>query len=379
MVKCPVVSDSAVEESLDPAAGESNPAGNGLRVKRGMCPDVPAVDSTPEERERLMDQRDQELEEEKREKEERARDELMKLMEGNRLLANERVWQTIKWITAILFSTWITSQVLSLISIVNASTGIVRYAALACVIAIATVCIWCVVLLYRVFGAVPRVEHSIKTNDGKIFNEKEMKTYVRKLGERYPVEGSYAKIVSGDAERYLRDLQNKDFGGVSDGWIARFEMLQGEQRKRAMECVSRYAKMVGVGTATCPWKAGDVFIVFSSSISLVVEIARIFNRIGVNRFVAFKLIRGWLSQMYIAGHLQDVTELAVSKVSRAAGDHLSDASDTWADVLGTFAEPLKKVLGKVSEGAVNGLLCYRFGKMAIKEFSQLRYESEVRK
>ena len=379
MVKCPVVGNPAVEESLDPAAGESSPAGDGLRVKRGMCPDVPAVDSTEEEHERLMDQRDEELEEERREKEERARIELMRLMEGNRLLANERVWQTIKWITAILFSTWITSQVLSLISIVNASTGIARYAALACVIAIATVCIWCVVLLYRVFKSVPRIEHSIKTNNGKIFNEKEMKTYVQKLAEQYPVEGSYAKIVSIDAERYLRELQNKDFGGVSDGWIACFEKLQGEQRKRAMECVSGYAKMVGVGTATCPWKAGDVFIVFSSSISLVVEIARIFNRISVNRFVAFKLIRGWLSQMYIAGHLQDVTELAVSKVGSVAGNHLSDASDTWVDVLGTFSEPLKKVLGKVSEGAVNGLLCYRFGKMAIKEFSQLRYESEVRK
>ena len=379
MVKCPVVGDSAVEESLVSAVVESSPAGNGLRVKRGMCPDVPAVDSTPEEHERLMEQRDEELEEERREKEERARIELMRMMEGNRLLANERVWQTIKWITAFLVSTWIISQVLSLISIVNNSTGIARYATLACVIAIAAVCIWCVVLLYRVFRSVPRVEHSIKTKDGKIFNEKEMKTYVRKLGEQYPVEGSYAKIVSGDAERYLRDLQNNDFGGVSDGWIACFERLQGEQRKRAMECVSRYAKMVGVGTATCPWKAGDVFIVFSSSISLVVEIARIFNRIDVNRYVAFKFIRGWLSQMYIAGHLQDVTELAVSKASRAAGDHLPDASDTWADILGTFAEPLKKVLGKVSEGAVNGLLCYRFGKMAIKEFSQLRYESEVRK
>ena len=379
MVKCPVVGNSAVEESLDPAAGESSPAGNGLRVKRGMCPDVPAVDSTPEEHKRLMERRDEELEEERREKEECARIELMRLMEGNRLLANERVWQTIKWITAILFSTWITSQVLSLISIVNASTGIARYAALACVIAIATVCIWCVVLLYRVFKSVPRIEHSIKTNNGKIFNEKEMKTYIQKLAEQYPAEGSYAKIVSIDAERYLRELQNKDFGGVSDGWIACFEKLQGEQRKRAMECVSGYAKMVGVGTATCPWKAGDVFIVFSSSISLVVEIARMFNRISVNRFVAFKLIRGWLSQMYIAGHLQDVTELAVSKVGSVAGNHLSDASDTWVDVLGTFAEPLKKVLGKVSEGAVNGLLCYRFGKMAIKEFSQLRYESEVRK
>ena len=71
--------------------------------------------------------------------------------------------------------------------------------------------------------------------------------------------------------------------------------------------------------------------------------------------------------------------MAVSKASCAAGDHLSDASDTWVDILGTFAEPLKKVLGKVSEGAINGLLCYRFGKMAIREFSQLRYESEVRK
>ena len=261
----------------------------------------------------------------------------------------------------------------------NNSTGIARYAALACVIAIAAVCFWCVVLFYRVFKSVPRVKQSIKTNDGKIFNGEEMKTYVQKLGKQYPVEGSYAKIVSSDAERYLRDLQEKDFGGVSDGWIDRFEKLKAEQKKRAMECVSGYAKMVGVGTATCPWKAGDVFIVFSSSISLVVEIARIFNRIDVNRFVAFKLIRGWLSQMYIAGHLQDVTELAVSKASRAAGDHLPDASDTWADILGTFAEPLKKVLGKVSEGAVNGLLCYRFGKMAIREFSQLRYESEVRK
>lgn len=379
MVKCPEVGDSAVEESQVSAVGESSPAGKGLRVKRGMCSDVPVVDSTEEEHKRLMEKRDQELEEEKREKEERARVELMKLMEGNRLLANEKVWKTVKWITATLVSTWIVSQALSLISIVNNSTGIARYAALACVIVLAAVYIWCAVLLYRVFKSVPRVEHSIKTNGGKIFNEKEMKTYVQKLGKQYQVEGSYAKIVSRDAERYLRDLQEKDFGGVSDGWIDCFEKLQGEQKKRAMECVSRYAKMVGVGTATCPWKAGDVFIVFSSSISLVVEIARIFNRIDVNRYVAFKFIRGWLSQMYIAGHLQDVTELAVSKASCAAGDHLSDASDTWVDILGTFAEPLKKVLGKVSEGAVNGLLCYRFGKMAIKEFSQLRYESEVRK
>lgn len=379
MVKCPALGNSTVEEPLGPAGGESSPAGDGLRVKRGMCPDVPAADSTEEEHQRLMGNRDQELEEEKREKEERARVELMKLMEGNRLLANEKLWKAVKWITATLVSTWIISQVLSLISIVNNSTGIARYATLACVIAIAAVCIWCVVLCYRVFKSVPRIAHSIKTNDGKIFNEKEMKTYVQKLGKQYPVKGSYAKIVSIDAERYLRDLQEKDFGGVSDGWIDCFEKLQGEQKKRAMECVSRYAKMVGVGTATCPWKAGDVFIVFSSSISLVVEIARIFNRIDVNRYVAFKFIRGWLSQMYIAGHLQDVTELAVSKASGAAGDHVSDASDTWVDILGTFAVPLKKVLGKVSEGAVNGFLCYRFGKMAIREFSQLRYESEVRK
>lgn len=379
MIKCPVVGNSTVEEPLGPAGGEGSSAGDRLRVKRGMCPDVPVVDSTEEEHKRLMEERDQELEEERREKEESARDELMRLMEGNRLLANEKVWKTVKWITAILASTWIVSQVLSFISTVNNSTGIARYVALTCVVAIAAVCIWCVVLFYKVCKSVPRVEHSIKTNDGKIFNGKELKTYVQKLGKKYPVEGSYAKIASIDAERYLRDLLTKDFGCVSDGWIDCFEKLQGEQKKRAMECVSGYAKMVGVGTATCPWKAGDVFIVFSSSISLVVEIARIFNRIDVNRFVAFKLIRGWLSQMYIAGHLQDVTELAVSKVSRAVGNHLSDASDTWVNILGTFAEPLKKVLGKVSEGAVNGLLCYRFGKMAIREFSQLRYESEVRK
>ena len=190
MVKCPVVGNPAVEEPLSPAAGESSPAGNGLRVKRGMCPDVPAVDSTEEEHKRLMEKRDQELEEEKREKEERARDELMKLMEGNRLLANEKVWKTVKWITVILFFTWIVSQFLSLISVVNDSTGIARYVALACVIAIVGVCIWCAVLLYRVFKSVPRVKHSIKTNGGKIFNGKEMETYVQKLGERYPGEGS---------------------------------------------------------------------------------------------------------------------------------------------------------------------------------------------
>ena len=43
-------------------------------------------------------------------------------------------------------------------------------------------------------------------------------------------------------------------------WIDCFEKLQGEQKKRAMECVSGYAKMVGVGTAACPWKAGKMAI-----------------------------------------------------------------------------------------------------------------------
>lgn len=109
------------------------------------------------------------------------------------------------------------------------------------------------------------------------------------------------------------------------------------------------------------------------------DIAKIFNRVDVNRYVAFKFIRGWLGQMYIAGRLQDVSDLVLSKVGISNGNDPACASGTWIDVLGAFSAPLKKVLGKVSEGAVNGLLCYRFGKMAIKEFVQLSYESEFAK
>ena len=347
--------------------------------KKGRCPDVKAIQSTEEEHKMLLMRHDQELEKDQKEKEERERADLMRLMEGNRLLANEKVWKTVKWIGVIIAAVWLLSHLVSLISVISTSVGATRYVAMVCVTVLVVVCLLAGVLFCRVFRSLPRFAQSIKKNDGKIVNEDKLRSYVASLGEMYHQEGSYRKVVSEKAEEYLRNLQTKDFGGIRDSWIACFEKMQEEQVKRAKQCVASYAKMVGVGTATCPWKAGDVYIVFSGSIALVVEIARIFNRIDVNRYVAFRLIRGWLSEMYIAGHLQDVTELAVSKVNLTNGTAEVGEPETWADILGTFAEPLKKVLGKVSEGAVNGLLCYRFGKMAIREFSQLRYESEVRK
>lgn len=380
MVKCPALNGAKVEMSEDTLNNKGLGNGASSPSQGRMRPSTMMIQSTVQEHKRLGSLREQEIEQQQKERELLEKERLQKLLENNRLLANEKVWKAIKWTVALFAATWVVSQMVSLIMIVENSFGVAKYFAWVAVAFIVIICIWCVVLACIVFGSLPRIGQSIKAKNGMLHDEEKLKKYVEDLGKKFKNDGSYGVIVSEKAEKCLRELNGgKDFGGERDGWLHCFETLQEEQVKCANECVKRYAKLVGVGTATCPWKAGDVFIVFSSSISLVCEIARIFNRIDVNRYVAFRLIRGWLSQMYVAGHIQDVSELAVSKIDVSDGNHLADAADSWADILGTFAEPLKKVMGKVSEGAVNGFLCYRFGKMAIKEFSQLRYESELRK
>ena len=274
-----------------------------------------------------------------------------------------------KYIFGMLLLLWVCFEVVSLVDVINNLSGVLRWVVgLFVLIVILVAVVSSAVYACLVFRRIPKNKPVIWGNYKDIKELKaELRKYVAQLDGK-----DYGNKFCGK-EKLGKLLNDEMFGGITEDWIKTFKDFQDIQVDFAKQRVKESAMRVGYCTAVCPWSAGDILIVFSSAVEMVASVAEVFD-CRMSKLGAFKWVCHWLKDMYIAGHLQNVTEVVGEKGAGFAskGFEMIANDETWVNIFTCMSGALKKVIGKASEGVVNALLCYRLGMRAIDEFRKLQ-------
>ena len=286
-------------------------------------------------------------------------------------LMKSRVVGLLGWIVGTVVGVYLFVNFLSVLRLAADPNVLVRCGAWAFIAMLAVAvgaCFWKARSLYV---ALPKFDQQRydkgKRMDAVIGN---LRTYLKNFPEESKdlVRLDTDKICLSEMIAGLREKPSSN-EVEEEKWMAAFCAFQNAQEEIAAGVVKRWAKLIGVKTAACPWQAGDVLIFFVNTTFMITEIARIFNR-RVEGGVALRFAMRFFVQLYVVGRTQEFAEAGAGAAVDGAASFLDD-SETWGDVLQTSAPILKKVLGKGVEGFANGYMAYRLGKKAIESFRAL--------
>jgi len=162
----------------------------------------------------------------------------------------------------------------------------------------------------------------------------------------------------------LRDHKFAD----SVGFMDEYDRFQLALDKQALAIITHYAKIIGIKTATSPWKVVDIIAVFFNSTLMVFKIAKVYHR-QVSRQQAFRLVIHWFINLYISGELGQIAEGAADSIAKGTADWLGD--EGFSSILQPAVPLLAKFGGRIAEGGVNAYLAYRLGCRACEYFREL--------
>lgn len=244
---------------------------------------------------------------------------------------------------------------------------------LAALLLAATVAVFAFIVIYawRLFAGLPRIDSVAKANyRGNPFKlmEKIQGEYLAHLpdSERFAKRLRKSRVRD-DLALLLAKLRTHRYAD-SRSFLCDFRTFQELQDRQAAETIRRYALLIAVKTAVSPWRLVDMAAVFYNSTLMVCEIAGIYNR-RISRAHAFRLLIGWVLNLYVSGELGQVMEGSADVLNDSLGDLLGDG-------LGSSIQPFlplfAKFVGKAAEGGVNAYLAYRLGRRAVVAFRYLK-------
>lgn len=358
-------------ESEEGAAG--NPANDSPDRKKS--PDGQGVDGLPGERlkdnptvEALVEDNDNEIAEQYRREQRENRSHCDAAEQWKRdlhgLLTSGSVFRFALHVFLFFVFSYIAINLISLFRLVNESTGAIRCAVVTLIAFLLGAFVYCLVEAYRLFRKLPRIPQ-VKPGTKDETEQSALREYASKLPRAeafYP----YGEALKDCVEKINR--KSKDEVCEYSVLESLVKDLQEAQNSAAKKVVNDCARLTGLKTAACPWRAGDVIIVVINTALMTCAIARIYHR-NISKRQAYRFAFKWLMQLYLAGQMQDIAEGMTSGVAQSMDGDLLEGSTGWSEYLSSAMPICAKFVGKVAEGAAVYYLVRRLGKCAIREFS----------
>lgn len=299
------------------------------------------------------------------------------------LLMGSAAFKLVVGIIGLFVGLYVMSGLLSLVRLMTDGSLLVRCLAGAFFAVAVGGVVFCACQVWKLLRRLPSIEQVVKTGDAE-FSEEQMRRICGYVAA-YPSNGDSNRHPDGEEAKRIDEhglskriddlkgtLVRTEEGAYivndSDAFGKTFLAFQDGQRKTADEIVWRYAKVTGVTTAGCPWKAGDMLIVLCNTVLMTCAIARVYNR-KMDSCQALRHVFRWIGNLYLAGQMQDLAEGAAE-----AGCNNFSPEHWDSDWLGSIASCFKKFFGKAAEGVAIGFLVYRLGQSAIKAFEMVRKE-----
>lgn len=123
----------------------------------------------------------------------------------------------------------------------------------------------------------------------------------------------------------------------------------------AVSLYKSYAKKTALKTAISPLPMLDTAIVLTLSLSMVRDMMTLYN-LKVGAVSAGYILVHAISQAYIAGELQDLSDSFAESLNDVVAGHVGQVASKITTVIGA----------KAGEGVANGLMMYRLGRSTTK-------------
>ena len=303
---------------------------------------------------------DNRIEELRREKERKAVEEKNKWEQKwkedfSTLLKKGIAFKFVFWTIILFIAAYISTNFISLIKLFVEGNGLVRVVIGFVIVLLFSMICFCTYYALRLLRELPKfktVQEGAKDDESRRI----LYDYIKEFPSAENFTGAYANgVCFSDSVQRLKelDLEDKGYRGIE----REFKNFQNRQEEIALDIVKKCAIATGLKTAASPWKSADVLIVFINATLMTCAIARVYNR-RFDKHQALRYVIKWLGVLYVAGQGEEIKE----KVADAVSENLEVGSNVLTAVLGKF-------VGKAAEGGLIGLLVYRLGKVAIKEFA----------
>ena len=265
------------------------------------------------------------------------------------------VFKFVFWSIALFISVYISANLISLIKLCVDGNGLVRIVVGIVIVLLVSMICFCAYYAWRLLRKLPefkKVQEGAKDEQTR----KILYDYIKEFPYAENFAGAYANgAYFSDSVRKLKNLDFEDKGYCEIE--SEFKEFQNRQEEVALVIAKDCAIATGLKIAASPWKSADVLIVFINTVLMTCAIARVYNR-RFDKHQALRYVIKWLGVLYVAGQGEEIKE----KVADAVSENLEVGSNVLTAVLGKF-------VGKAAEGGLIGLLVYRLGKVAIKEFA----------
>ena len=274
------------------------------------------------------------------------------------LLRKGVVFKFFFWSIALFIGAYISANFISLIKLCVDGNGLVRVVVGIVIVLLLIMICFCAYYAWRLLRELPKfktVQEGAKDDESRRI----LYDYIKKFPIAENFTGAYANgVCFSDSVQRLKELalEDKGYRGIE----REFKNFQNRQEEIALDIVKKCAIATGLKTAASPWKSADVLIVFINATLMTCAIARVYNR-RFDKHQVLRYVIKWLGVLYVAGQGEEIKE----KVADAVSENLEVGSNVLTAVLGKF-------VGKAAEGGLVGLLVYRLGKMAVKEFSLMK-------
>lgn len=271
------------------------------------------------------------------------------------LLKKGIAFKFVFWTIILFIAAYISTNFISLIKLFVEGNGLVRVVIGFVIVLLFSMICFCTYYALRLLRELPKfktVQEGAKDDESRRI----LYDYIKEFPSEENFTGAYANgVCFSDSVQRLKelDLEDKGYRGIE----REFKNFQNRQEEIALDIVKKCAIATGLKTAASPWKSADVLIVFINATLMTCAIARVYNR-RFDKHQALRYVIKWLGVLYVAGQGEEIKE----KVADAVSENLEVGSNVLTAVLGKF-------VGKAAEGGLIGLLVYRLGKMAIKEFA----------
>ena len=271
----------------------------------------------------------------------------------------------------LLAGLWTVNLFYSLVSNVVVAQSRLEMALAGALLAVTVFVIgFIVVYAWSLFSRLPRIE-SIKEADfrGNALKMRERIgcSYLARLPEDYPARLGISE--NGELVVMLKRLRGGHEYADSKAFVADFKSFQAMQDRVAAGIIKKYSLLIAVKTAACPWRIVDMLAVFYNSTRMICEISLVYNR-RVDRTQAFRMMLGWIVNLYVSGELGQAIDGVADGVSASLGDMIGE--EGIGPAVQSVLPLASKFLGKAVEGGANAYLAYRLGRRSVAAFRYLK-------
>lgn len=262
------------------------------------------------------------------------------------------------WSIALFIAAYVATNFISLIKLFVEGNALVRVVIGFVIVLLFSIVCFCTYYAWRLLKELPQFRTVQEGMDDEQTREI-LYEYIKDFPSAEQFNGAYAgELCFSDSVRKLKgvDFEGEEYRAIEH----EFKVFQVCQEKVALDIAKKCAIATGLKTVASPWKSADVLIVFINTVLMTCAIARVYNR-RFDKHQAFRYVFKWLGVLYVAGQGEEIKE----KVADAVSENFDVGSSVLTAVIGKF-------VGKAAEGGLVGLLVYRLGKMAVKEFSLMK-------